>query len=515
MCGIFYIKANNFLIQKILNNLDFIIEKIKYRGPDKVNILHENDLLFVHTLLAIQGFNPQPKKTSKGGYIIFNGEIYGTSINKFTANDSDLNFSGLPYEFNSELDFLEDYFEKKDGLNKMDEIDGEFVINYVDKEKNVLNILTDPFFTKPYCYYSDNDIFIGSSYESCVKKSLDALGINGNIIFLHPNTHYQFNLTNNSLIFKKEIVKWDFEPKYSNFDRWTKAFENSLKKRTNTDKGIFIPLSSGYDSGCIVSGLLKMNKNFKTYTFKGQENIDILEKRKKLILDNNNSFYYVNPIDNIEEKYKEYCKRIENYTSYHYYGEPYANIYDAYSCFGIYQIFQEARKGNQIIFLSGHGGDEILSDYGNIENRSASILDMNYTNVRSKWPNFDGGYGRNIIQMFERVAGCFGIESRYPFLDKQLVQEFLWMTDDIKNSEFKQCIANYMRQNNFPFLENKKCSVRVITDDEGGNDYFFKVALKVKKELDIVNPVFKDAIPLDKSLFRPNLNYKPDIKYFP
>ena len=28
-----------------------------------------------------------------------------------------------------------------------------------------------------------------------------------------------------------------------------------------------------------------MNKNFKTYTFKGQENIDILEKRKKLILD--------------------------------------------------------------------------------------------------------------------------------------------------------------------------------------------------------------------------------------
>ena len=56
-----------------------------------------------------------------------------------------------------------------------------------------------------------------------------------------------------------------------------------MKKRTNTDKDIFVPLSSGYDSGCIVSGLLKMNKKFKTYTFKGQENIDILEKRGCLI----------------------------------------------------------------------------------------------------------------------------------------------------------------------------------------------------------------------------------------
>ena len=141
MCGIFFMKGKNILIQKILNNLDFIIDKIKYRGPDKVNILQDNDLLFVHTLLAIQGFNPQPKKTSKGGYIIFNGEIYGTSTSKYTANDSDLNFSELPSEFTSELDFLEDYFEKKDGLNKMDQIDGEFVINYVDKSNNTLNII--------------------------------------------------------------------------------------------------------------------------------------------------------------------------------------------------------------------------------------------------------------------------------------------------------------------------------------------------------------------------------------
>ena len=66
--------------------------------------------------------------------------------------DTFMKISELPSEFTSELDFLEDYFEKKDGLNKMDQIDGEFVINYVDKSNNTLNIITDPFFTKPYFF---------------------------------------------------------------------------------------------------------------------------------------------------------------------------------------------------------------------------------------------------------------------------------------------------------------------------------------------------------------------------
>ena len=56
--------------------------------------------------------------------------------------------------------------------------------------------------------------------------------------------------------------------------------------------------------------------------------------------------------------------------------------------------------------------------------------------------------------MFERVSGCFGIEARYPFLDKQVVQEFLWLSDSLKNKEFKQCIAQYMRKTNFPFFNN-------------------------------------------------------------
>jgi asparagine synthetase B (glutamine-hydrolysing) len=513
MCGIFYIlskKKNNILNKQ---NLKYIIEKIKYRGPDYTNIVYDKNNIFIHTLLAIQGFNPQPYKTNNGLFL-FNGEIYGTSSLKESIQKGVINYNNITHK--NESKFLEDFIENKNGLDKLDELDGEFVINYFDKKNNLLHIISDPFGTKPFCWYIDENNFIASSYESCVKKTIELLNLNKNskIEFIIPNTHYIFNLNNYKLINKKEIIKWDFNPRFNNFDRWNIAFENSIKKRTNTDKGIFVPLSSGYDSGCIVSAMLNLNKKFKTYTFKGKEDINTLEKRKKLI-EENNKFFYINPKENIKNKYMEYCKRIENYIGYHVNGQAYTNIYEAYSCFGIYQIFQKARKDKQIIFLSGHGGDEIFSDYGNESNKSASILELDYTNVRSKWPNFDSAYGRNIIQMFERVAGCFGIESRYPFLDKQVVQEFLWLSDTLKNSEFKQCISQYMIKKNFPFLKNKKCSVRVITDKEGGNEYFFNVLKEILNSLKIKINEYNQIENINKELYRPTLNNKPVIKYYP
>ena len=36
----------------------------------------------------------------------------------------------------------------------------------------------------------------------------------------------------------------------------------------------------------------------------------------------------------------------------------------------------------------------------------------------------------------EYVAGAFGIETRYPFLDVQVVQEFLWLLPELKNGRF-------------------------------------------------------------------------------
>ena len=53
----------------------------------------------------------------------------------------------------------------------------------------------------------------------------------------------------------------------------------------------------------------------------------------------------------------------------------------------------------------------------------------------------------------EIVTSTYGMEGRYPFLDKNLIQEFLWLHPDLKNNNYKSVIHNYLKLNNFSFEE--------------------------------------------------------------
>ncbi len=56
----------------------------------------------------------------------------------------------------------------------------------------------------------------------------------------------------------------------------------------------------------------------------------------------------------------------------------------------------------------------------------------------------------------EIIGGSHGIEQRYPFLDKDVVQEFLWLKPELKNKYYKAPIHNYLNENNYPFTPNEK-----------------------------------------------------------
>jgi asparagine synthetase B (glutamine-hydrolysing) len=60
------------------------------------------------------------------------------------------------------------------------------------------------------------------------------------------------------------------------------------------------------------------------------------------------------------------------------------------------------------------------------------------------------------ISKEEHVAGMYGIETRYPFLDKDVVQEFLNLKCELKNKNYKSVLHEYLTKNNFPFLVNRK-----------------------------------------------------------
>lgn len=457
MCSFFGIKTDNpELIEFLKNNQEKIFRKLKYRGPDIHRIEQiEKNFILAGFVLAINDFVPQPIEKD-GAWLVWNGEIYNCP--KEYSNDSQYL---IDLFHNQGTDVIFNYQDNGNG-SLVSKIDGEYAICYYNK--GFLHIITDDFFTKPLCYSLTNKTLIFSSYESAINQLDSSLPV----IHALPNTYYIFDTNSYQLVSQKEVYKWDFEPRHNTFEFWNQAFEESVKKRINTEKKVFLPLSSGYDSGAICCEVLRQNFPCTMYSYLGVENQEILNQRFQLIAESENSnSIIVSPEEDFDTNFKEFYEKAENFVGYHYDGTPYIDTFHAYSCFGHYLICRDAKQKGYDICLSGHGSDEIYSDYYSPNTKSSSTLKGNYTNVRNKWPNFDMGYGRNILGMFERTAGACGVETRYPFLDRNAIQNFLWLSDELKNSNYKQCLHQLMSARSFPFDDvNFKNSLRIFESDK-------------------------------------------------
>lgn len=456
MCSFFgIITEKKDIINYIESERNNLFKKLKYRGPDVSSIKRPDDkALFAGFVLAINDFVEQPVEKN-GSWLMWNGEIYK-----------------YPKEYSSDTRYLLDYFTN-DGVNRIFDpnqaLDGEYAITFYENDR--LYLITDDFFTKPLSFSVSDDTIIFSSYESAIKEvSEDAV-----IQHALPNSMYIFDTKNYSLIERKEIYEWDFEPRYDSYENWIKAYTEAVAKRCDTDKKIFLPLSSGYDSGAICSEVLHLNKKCKMFTYKGVENQAVLAKRRKLIVRSGNVHQFINPKKNFEEYFELFYRKVENWIGYrpeHLGGKPYIDVYHAYSCFAHFVICDTAKKRGYKICLSGHGADEIYSDYYTPATSGSSVVKGDYSGWRRKWPNFDMGYGRNILGMFDRTAGACGIETRYPYLDRQSVQNFLWLSDELKNAHYKQCLHQVMKKRDFPFDEkNLKVPLRIFEGDHMNKMY--------------------------------------------
>ena len=118
-----------------------------------------------------------------------------------------------------------------------------------------------------------------------------------------------------------------------------------------------------------------------------------------------------------------------------------------------------AKNNEELIYLSGSGADEIFSDYGykGIKHYGHSTIGGKFPDDLSlvfPWKNFFGNTQRAYLMKEEYVTGSYGVEGRYPFLDLDVVQEFLWLSAGLKNNYYKAPLHNDLTINNFPFKEN-------------------------------------------------------------
>ncbi|CAD7958962.1 unnamed protein product [Amoebophrya sp. A25] len=80
------------------------------------------------------------------------------------------------------------------------------------------------------------------------------------------------------------------------------------------------------------------------------------------------------------------------------------------------------------------------------------------------WLNFFEGKMRDFLMKEEMIAGAHGVETRYPFLDPMLVQEFLWLSADLKNSIYKRPLLDMLQRYAYPLeLGKQGFSAHVVT----------------------------------------------------
>ena len=124
-------------------------------------------------------------------------------------------------------------------------------------------------------------------------------------------------------------------------------------------------------------------------------------------------------------------------------------------------VCNAAKNDDRKVYLSGIGPDEIYADYGFNGQKFAphsnfgGLFPTNLSKI-FPWPSFYYSSMESYIAKEEYVSGMYGIEARYPFLYKKVVQEFLWLTPKLKNMYYKSVLHNYCSNNNYPFAVGEK-----------------------------------------------------------
>ena len=473
----------SFLVTNILNFiLEYVNFYLKYRGPDGTNIKTINGIKFIHNLLHITGKKTlQPFIDTDYPSICNSDSVPNSNSNQNSNQNSNIDpnivvlFNGEIYnyqEFNSLNNESYDSdgeciipLYKKYGDDFIHHLYGEFAVVLFDFQRNLIILSTDIFSTKPlwYCFDKNKSKFAIASYASAIKR----LGFNDtDIVQLKANTTIFVDMDTleiNSNMTKR-VYEFDLNQHKTTFDDWEQALINSITIRTkNSSFPFFIGLSSGYDSGGICCCLNNLNIKYESYSICGGEDVNTIVRRIDINNKNKNKGNLINlnlrTYKQISHILSYRCEDFKHFVLPNQ-QKPYSVLGDGASA-GMATIFIEAKRQGYKYFLSGQGADEIFSDYGHngIKFKHHSFFGGKFPNDLNNffpWHSVFDGVQKCFIAKEEYVSGAFGIEGRYPYLDKNVVQEFLWLDSKLKNSFYKSPLHHFLTKNNYPFKPNVK-----------------------------------------------------------
>ena len=367
MCGI-YLTNIPFSNKQVEQKL----EKIRFRGPDNISVLKNENISLGHLRLSILDLDKRSNQPFIFGYLtlVYNGEIYN-----FKEVKNSLIQEGYSFETTSDTEVLLKGYHAW-GEKILDRINGMFAFAVYDENKKTVFIARDRLGVKPLYYsWRNGELELCSQLAPLNKSKLDQEAISiylqtgyipspfsiyEEIKKLPPGQYATFNLREN----KKEIYSyWDLKEVEESDISYEDAKEqlhdlivDAVKIRLQSDVPYGSFLSGGIDSALVSSIANSIQKEkLKTFTIgfdeKEFDESQDAEQFAKII----GSDHHL-----IRSNQEELPALLD--TFFKAYDEPFADSSAIPSL-----LLNKKVKPHVTVVLSGDGGDESFLGYNHFE----------------------------------------------------------------------------------------------------------------------------------------------------
>lgn len=409
MCGILYSQNSKGFSD---------LEMVKRRGPEGFKEL-ENDLgYFAHSMLNTIGDNtPQPYSTSHGIFL-YNGSTY----NSGSCNDT----KWIGERLDDNLDHT---------LSLIRSLNGEYAFIYVTEKNVVFGV--DYFDNRNLWIYHDKDtreLTVASVPNVISQKHENSWRADGNKIYILDKRKFSLSIVSNKI--------FNLDQKNDHFDYVFEKFEKAVENRYNHSTTTNL-LSSGFDSGVVACATQKIFTEVDCVSDPDKEVIATLKERIKR--------HKSTVLPNFKGHQKDKERMFHGILARNdIWDDPWANPV-------INMIKNYIVKRNKKIVITGNGGDEIYNDWQRQQlGHTWSKTNGSFpSSLQLVWPwhNFNGRMQLNNTRI-DFLAGYFGVETRNPLTDIDLVQAWINTTSQKKNS-YKSWMKIYMDQEKYPYTMKK------------------------------------------------------------
>jgi len=395
MCGISAIIGNKKQSSK---KLEAMLKTIACRGESNhfnesadfgLCVLGMNRLAIVDREKA-----KQPITSADGRYVIvFNGEIYN-----YKELRAELKQLGSSFNTDSDTEVLVNGYNIW-GSDMLSKLRGMFAFFIYNKKTNDFFAARDPFGIKPLYYAKDEE---GTYYFVSEIKAITQIE-NVHKVELFPPAHFMLNGELKPYWKVPENINSNFTEEQF-VQKIRDLFDQSVKRRVQTDLPIAVYLSGGIDSTAVLATARKYHNDVTAVIVGTKEATDRIGATK--YCEENNIKYVVKEPPNEEELAKSIPEIVRLTESF----EPNMIRQSAVS---YYIASAAAEKGFKII-LCGEGADETFAGYPEF---TQGLSDKE---IEEKIRQFVKDLHRTQLQRVDRTSMAFTTEVRVPFLDLDL-----------------------------------------------------------------------------------------------